>query len=71
MTISGHREELAQTLRDRAKDVDNTNQSGPSLRTNYSVSTGNSTNNSDATIRQHTMRDKARQNIDLVEKNMP
>ncbi len=69
MLISGHREELAQTLRDWVDDVNNANCSGPSCRTNFAGSTGNSTRNSQATIRQHTLQDKAVQNIDLVGKN--
>jgi hypothetical protein len=35
----------------------------------FSCSTGNSTNDSDATIQQHTLRDEALKNIDLVDKN--
>jgi hypothetical protein len=53
MTISGHREALAQTLHDHVNDIDNAEHSGPSRRTDFSISTGNSTNNSEATICQH------------------
>jgi hypothetical protein len=68
MSVSGHKEKLAQTLRDWVDDVDDANRSGPSCRTNFMGSTGNSTNNSDAMIRQHTLRDKAIRKIDPVNK---
>jgi hypothetical protein len=67
--IIGHRELLAQTLCNRVDDVDDADCSGPSRRRYFSCSTGNSTNNSTATIRQHTMCAKALRNIDLVDKN--
>ncbi len=53
MTISGHREALAQTLHDPVDDIDDAERSGPSRRTDFSKLRGNSTNNSQATIRQH------------------
>ena len=43
--------------------------SGPSRRSDFSQSTGNSTNNLDATIRQYAKRAKALKNIKLVDKN--
>jgi hypothetical protein len=67
--VEGHREALAQTLRDRVEDIDDADRSGPSRRTDFSCSTGNSTNNSEATVRQHTLRAKALRNIDLVDRN--
>ena len=57
------------TLRDRVNDADDANRSGPSRRTNFSQSTGNSTNNSDATTRLHTQRATALKTIALVDKN--
>jgi hypothetical protein len=48
--IIGHREVLVQTHCDQVDDVDNADCSGPSRKTDFSCSTGNSTNNSEATI---------------------
>jgi hypothetical protein len=48
--IIGHREVLLQTLRDRVDNVDSADRSKPSCRMDFSCSTGNSTNNLDATI---------------------
>jgi hypothetical protein len=67
--VVGHREALAQTLCNRVEDIDDADCSGPSRRTDFSCSTGNSTNNSEATVRQHTLRAKALGNIDLVDRN--
>jgi hypothetical protein len=67
--VIGHRKVLAQTLRNRVGDVDDADHSGLSRRMNFSCSTGISTYNWDATIRQHTMQTKALRNIDLVDKN--
>jgi hypothetical protein len=67
--VVSHREALAQTLRDRVEDIDDADRSGPSRRTDFSCSTGNSTNNLEATIRQHTLGAKALKNINLVDKN--
>jgi hypothetical protein len=58
-----------QTLHDQVDDVDNADCSRPSRRTDFSYSTDNSINNSEATIGQHTMHAKALRNIDLVNKN--
>ncbi len=69
VAITGHREALAQSLRDQVNDIDDADRSGPSRRTGFSNSTGNSTVNSEATTRQHTLRGKALRNIDLVDKN--
>ncbi len=55
MTISGNKEALAQTLRDPVDNIDNADRNGPSWRINFSCLTGNSTNNSEATIWQHTL----------------
>jgi hypothetical protein len=65
----GHREELAMTLWDRVKDVDDAVCSGPSCCSNFSHSTGNSTNNFDATTCQHTLRVKALKSIELIDRN--
>jgi hypothetical protein len=65
----GHRKALAMTLRDCIKDGDNTACSGPSRRLDFLHSTGNSTNNSEVTIHQHTLQEKALKNIELVKKN--
>ena len=67
--VVGHREALAQTLRDQVEDIGDADHSGPSRRTDFSCSTGNSTHNSEGTVRQHTLRAKALQNIDLVDRN--
>jgi hypothetical protein len=57
------------TLRDRVGNVDDADRSGPSRRTIFLQSTGNSTNNSDATTRLHTHRATALKTIALVDKN--
>ncbi len=62
-------EALAMTLRNCPDDIDNADHSGPSCRSGFSQSTGNSTNNSDATTRRHTLREEALKNIALVNKN--
>jgi hypothetical protein len=67
--VSGYREALARTLRDRPDDINNDNKNRTSRRTNFSQSTGNSTNNLDATTCCHTLKEKARKNIALVNKN--
>ena len=48
--VVGHKEALAMTLRDRVEDIDDADRSGPSRRSDFSPSTGNSTNNLDAMI---------------------
>jgi hypothetical protein len=68
--VVGHREALAQTCRDCLGDIDDANHSGLFHRTNFSQSTGNSSVNSDATTCQHTFREKALKNINLVNKNL-
>ncbi len=55
--VVGHRKALAMTLRDRIKDVDNAAHCGPSRCLDFLHSTGNSTNNLEATICQHTLRE--------------
>jgi hypothetical protein len=67
--IVGHQEALAMSLQDRVEDVGNANWRSPSRHSFFSHSTVNSTNNSKATIRQHTLRAKALTNIALVDKN--
>jgi len=69
MSFTGHKEMVSKTLRDRPDDIFDADHSGPSRRTDFTHSTGNSTNNSDASIRNHKRREKALKNIDLVEKN--
>ena len=49
--LISHRKALVMTLRDRIDDVDDAACSGLSRRTDFLQSTGNSTNNSDATTR--------------------
>ncbi len=56
-------------LSDWVEDINNADRSGPSRRTDFSCSTGNSTNNSEAKIWQHTLHAKALKNIDLLDKN--
>ncbi len=60
---------MAQTLHDGVDDVNDANCSGPSHRTDFLCSTGNSTNNSEAAIQQHSLCIKALRKIDLVDKN--
>ena len=69
MSFTGHKEVVSKTLRDRPDDVFDANHNGPSRRTDFIHSTGNSTNNSDASIRHHKRRVKALKTIDLVDKN--
>ncbi len=65
----GHREALAQTLRDRVDDIDNAGCSGPSRRMDFIKLTGISTNNSEATICQHQQQEQALRTINLVDRN--
>ena len=51
--VVGHREALSMTLRDRVEDIEDAARSGPSRRLDFSQSTGNSTNHSEATTRLH------------------
>jgi hypothetical protein len=69
VNVVGHKEALEKTLRDKMDDIDNADYSGPSRRSDFSQSTGNSTNNTDATIRMHTHRNRALTTIALVNKN--
>jgi hypothetical protein len=57
------------TLQDWVKDADNAVCSGPSWRSDFLQSTGNSTNNSEATTRQHTLREKVLRGIHPINKN--
>ena len=69
ISFTGHKEAVSKTLRDRPDDIFDADHSGPSRRTDFTHSTGNSTNNSDASIRNHKRREKALKAIDLVDKN--
>jgi hypothetical protein len=69
VNVVGHKDTLETTLRDRIDDIDDADRSGPSRRTDFSQSTGNSTNNTDATTRMHTHRKRALTTIALVNKN--
>jgi hypothetical protein len=60
---------LAMNLRDPIEDVDDPAGSGPSCWLIFFHSTGNSTNNLDATIHQHALQEEALKNIVLVDKN--
>jgi hypothetical protein len=57
--LVGHCKALEMTLRDQIKDVDDAAHSGPSCCLDFLQSAGNSTNNTDVTIRQHTLKAKA------------
>jgi hypothetical protein len=65
----GHREAFAQTLCNQVDDIDDADRSGPSHQTDFPCLTGNSKNNSDATIHQHMLQAKSIRNIDLDDKN--
>jgi hypothetical protein len=69
VSVVGHKEALETTLQDRIDDINNADHSGPSCRTDFSQSTGNSTNNTDATTHMHTHRERALMTIALVNKN--
>ncbi len=69
VNVVGHKEALEMTLRDRIDDIDNADRSGPSCCTDFSQSTENSTNNTDATTCMHTHRERALTIIALVNKN--
>ncbi len=69
VNVVGHKEALETTLRDRIDDIDDADCSGPSHCTDFSQSTGNSTNNTDATTRMHTHSEQALTTIALVNKN--
>ena len=68
MSFTGHKEAVSKTLCDRPDDIFDAH-SGPSRRTDFTHSTSNSTNNSDASIQNHKRREKALKTIDLVDKN--
>jgi hypothetical protein len=65
----GHQKALEMTLRDCIKDVNDAACSGPSCCSVFSQSTGTSTNSSEATIHQHTLKAKALLNIKIVNRN--
>ena len=67
--LIGHQEALVMTLRDRIEDVDATARSGSTRQTDFSQSTGNSTNNSDTTTQLHTQPANALKKIAQVDKN--
>jgi hypothetical protein len=69
VNIVRYKEALETTLRDRIDDIDDADCSGPSCWTDFSQSTGNSTNNTDATTRMHTHRKRALTTIALLNKN--
>jgi hypothetical protein len=69
VNVVGYKEALETTLRDRNDDIDDADRSGPSHRTDFSQSTGNSIHNTDATARMHTHRECALTTIALVNKN--
>ena len=69
MSFTGHKVAVSKTLRDRPDDIFDCDRSGPSRRTDFSQSTGNSTNNSDSSVRAHKRRAKALKAIQLVDKN--
>ncbi len=67
--MSGHKVAVSKTLRDRPDDIFDCDRSGPSRRTDFSQSTGNSTNNSDSSVCAHKQRAKTLKAIQLVDKN--
>jgi hypothetical protein len=69
VNIVGHKEALETTLQDRIDDIDDADRSGPSCCTDFSQSTGNSTNNTNATMHMHTHPEQALTTIALVNKN--
>ena len=69
MSFTGHKEAVSKTLHDQPDDIFDADHSGPSRRTDVTHSTGNSTNNSDASIRNHKRRFFALKTINLVDKN--
>ena len=70
ISFSGHKEAVSKTLRYGPDDIFDADHSGPSRRTDFTHSTGNSTNNSDASIRNHKRQEKALKTIDLVARTM-
>jgi len=69
VNVVGHKEALETTLQDWIDDIEDADRSGPSRCTDFSQSTGNSTNNTGATTRMHTHREQALTTIALVNKN--
>jgi hypothetical protein len=69
VNVVGHLKTLAMTLCNRIEDVGDAAHSAPSCQSVFSLLTGNSTNNSEATIQQHTLKEKALKNIHLIDKN--
>ena len=70
VTANASMEGMEMMLQDKMDDVDDADRSGPSRRSDYDgMSTGNSTLNSGATCRKHTLKDKALKNIELINAN--
>jgi hypothetical protein len=70
LSIEGHQEVLEQTLRDHIEDVDNAACSRASRRSNFSQSTGNSTNNLTAAGQlTFNHKDQALHNVALLNAN--
>ncbi len=69
MDIVGYQEALAITICNRTEDVEYAARSGPSCRSDFYQLTGSSTNNSKATVCQHTLQEKVLKNIELINKN--
>ncbi len=61
--VVGYQETLAMTLRNSIEDVYDAARSSPSCQSDFSQPMGNSTNNSKAMVRQHTLQKKALKNI--------
>ena len=59
VNMVGHRKALAMTLWGRIEDINDAACRGPFCCSEFSQSTGNSTNNLDAATQQHTLRNKA------------
>ncbi len=68
--VEGYQAAMEKTLQDRIEDIDDANRSGQSWRSDFSQSTGNSTNNLTATARMaFTHKKRALHNINLVLQN--
>jgi hypothetical protein len=64
-----HQEALTMTLCNCIEDMEDATRSGSSCQSDFSPLIGISTNNSKATVRQHTLQGKASKNIELINKN--
>jgi hypothetical protein len=69
ITLEGAQEALQETLQDRFDDLDDALRDGPSCRSDFTHSIGNSTLNNDGTARGPTRMEEALKSISFINKN--